>query len=108
MVVRQISGRTLRNKEEEEEDRLGPFLGVQNLEFQYWGFSENRIDLKIKNCGCFLGGHHKTGLVFGVNSELFRVFSRGQCKGWGYFFGLLKFQKIGIQNHITSVIYKCI
>ena len=37
-------------------------------------------------------GYHKTGLVLGVISLHFRVFSEGQCDDWGYFLGMLNFQ----------------
>ena len=37
-------------------------------------------------------GHHKIGLYLGVVSMNFKVFSKGHCTKWGYFFGLLKFQ----------------
>ena len=40
----------------------------------------------------FLGGHHKIGLILGVISMHFRVFSYGQGTKWGIFFGSLKFQ----------------
>ena len=32
------------------------------------------------------GGHHENGLVIGVISIYFRVFSYGQCTELGYFF----------------------
>ena len=47
--------------------KLGPFFGGQIFEFQYFlGFSEKLI---------FFGGHPKIGLVLGVISMYFRVFS---------------------------------
>ena len=41
----------------------------------------------------FFGGHHKIGLYLGVISIHFRVDSSGHGTEWGYFFGLLKFQR---------------
>ena len=44
--------------------RLGPFLGVQNIEFQYfWRVSENLIFWSMKILWIFFVGHHKNGLV---------------------------------------------
>ena len=45
--------------------RLGPFLGVQNSEFQYFfGFSEKLIFFwGMKILWIFFLGHHKIGLV---------------------------------------------
>ena len=40
----------------------------------------------------FFVGHHENGLVLGVISMHFRVFSYGQCTERGYCFGLLIFQ----------------
>ena len=39
-------------------------------------------------------GHHKTGLVLGVISVHFRVFSLGQCTDsiWEYFWGCYNFK----------------
>ena len=49
--------------------RLGPFLGVQNLEFQYvWGVSFGGMKILWIY-------HYKTGLVLGVISIHFRGFS---------------------------------
>ena len=72
----------------------GHLLGVQNFEFQYfWVVLEKLIFLGgMKTLWIFLGGHHKIGIYVGVISMHFRVFSEGQCKEWGIFFGLLKFQ----------------
>ena len=54
--------------------RLGPLWGVQNLEFQYfWGGSE--ISLFWGGMKILLIYHYKTGLVLGVISIHFRVFS---------------------------------
>ena len=59
--------------------RLGPFLGVQNLEFQYFFFFGGGGG--FRNI-VILGGmkilwiyHYKTGLVLGVISIHFRGFS---------------------------------
>ena len=41
----------------------------------------------------FEGGHHKIGLVLGVISMYFRVFSYGKCTEWGYFWMLQIFQR---------------
>ena len=40
----------------------------------------------------FFGGHPKIGLVLGVISMYFRVFSSGKIYRIGIFFGLQKFQ----------------
>ena len=57
--------------------RLGPFLGVQNVEFQYFGgvFRKINIFLDMKILWIFLWGHHKIGLYLVVISMHFRVFS---------------------------------
>ena len=53
--------------------RLGPFLGVQNLEFQYfWGFQKYHYFRGMKILWIY---HYKTGLVLGIISIHFRVFS---------------------------------
>ena len=58
--------------------RFGPFLGVQNLEFQYfWGGSEDFVDISLQNWNGFRGH--------------FYAF-QGQCAGWGYFGGSPKLQ----------------
>ena len=57
--------------------RLGPFWGVQNLEFQYFSLGGGGV----RNITIFGGMkilwiyHYKTGLVLGVISIHFRVFS---------------------------------
>ena len=60
--------------------RLGQFLGVQNLEFQYFGvFRKNNIFFRYEDYVdiffFFGGGHLKYGLVLGVISMHFRIFS---------------------------------
>ena len=54
--------------------RLGPLWGVQNLEFQYFlgGF---RNIIILGGMKILLIYHYKTGLVLGVISIHFRVFS---------------------------------
>ena len=58
--------------------RLGPFFWGQIFEFQYFlGFSEKLKTFWGMNILWifFLGGHPKIGLVLGVISMYFRVFS---------------------------------
>ena len=70
--------------------RLGPFLGVQNLEFQYffffffffWGGGGFRNIIIFGGMKILWMHHCKTGLVLGVISIHFRFFS-----GWGYNLG---------------------
>ena len=43
--------------------RLGPFFGVQILNFNiFWGFQKKKIG-GMKILWIFFGGHHKIGLV---------------------------------------------
>ena len=76
--------------------RLGSFFGVQNFEFQhFWGFSEKKYFFGGMKILCiFFRGHHKTGLYLGVISMHFRVFSKGQIREWGIFFGVAKISNI--------------
>ena len=57
--------------------RLGPFLGVQNFEFQYfWLFSENEYLLGVMTyLWIIFWDRHKIGLYLGVISMHLRVFS---------------------------------
>ena len=55
--------------------RLGPFLAVQNFEFQYFsGFSEKWIFWGYKDFVDIFGGSSKIGLYLGVISMDFRVY----------------------------------
>ena len=78
--------------------RLGPFLGVQNFEFQYFlGVlaAEKLIFLGYEDFVPFLFWcHHKIGLYLGVISMHFRVFSKGQGTKWGIFFWVAKISNI--------------
>ena len=53
--------------------RLGPFWGVQNLEFEYFGGF--RIIIIFGSMKILWIYHYKTGLVLGVISIHFRGFS---------------------------------
>ena len=56
--------------------RLGPLFGSQIFEFQYFlGFSEKLYFLGMNILWIFFWGHSKIGLVLGVISMYFRVFS---------------------------------
>ena len=57
--------------------RLGPFFGSQLSEFQYffWVFRKVNIFWGMKILWIFFWGHPKIGLVLGVISMYFRVFS---------------------------------
>ena len=69
--------------------RLARFFGVNILNFQIiflCFFRKNEYFVDI------FWGHYKTGLVIGVISMYFGVFSYGKCPEWGYFLRLQKFQ----------------
>ena len=69
------------------------FFWVQNLNFNSFGvFRKNEYFWGYEDFADFLGGHHKIGLVLGVISMKFSVFSRGKCTECGYFWGLQKNQ----------------
>ena len=56
--------------------RLGSFFGVKFLNFNIvWGFQKNECFLGYKNCVDIFLGHSINGLVLGVISMYFRVFS---------------------------------
>ena len=57
--------------------RLVPFFWDQIFEFQYFlgVFRKMNIFLGMKILWLFFGGHPKIGLVLGVTSMYFRVFS---------------------------------
>ena len=56
--------------------RLGPFFGVPNFEFKYvFFFQKNEYFLGFEDFVEMFAGHHKIGLVLGVISIYFRVFS---------------------------------
>ena len=56
--------------------RLGPFFGVKFLNFNiFWGFQKNEYFLGMKILWIFFWGHPIIGLVLGVISMYFRVFS---------------------------------
>ena len=68
------------------------FLGVQNIEFQYFFFQKTEYFLGMKILWTFFWGHHKIGLYLEVISMHFRFFSEGQGTEWRIFLGLLNFQ----------------
>ena len=77
--------------------RLGPFLMVQNLEFQYfWGGFRNIIILgALKILWIY---HYKTGMVLGVISIHFRVFFLRSICRMGILFGVAQNYKYFLES----------
>ena len=59
--------------------RLGAFFCFKFLNYIIWGVGFRNINIfgGMKILWIFLGGHDKIGLVLGVSSMYFRVFSYG-------------------------------
>ena len=71
--------------------RPGPCF-VRKFKFKYLlGFSVNKCIYGYEDFVDIFRDLHIFGLVFGVISMHFRVFSKGQGIKWRYVFGLLKF-----------------
>ena len=70
------------------------FWLVQNLEFQYvWGFSQNELFfLSNEDIVDNFWGHHKIGLVSGVNSMHFMVFFKVNVQNGDIFGGCYNFE----------------
>ena len=99
--------------------RLGPFLGVQNFEFQFFffffffwggGFRKKYIFFFFWGgvrgfCGYFWGAHHKIGPYLGVIYMHLRVFSKCQGLEWGIFFGVAEISNIVSVLEIPDIFF---
>ena len=73
-------------------------MGIQNFEFQYFKayfsvFQKNEYFVDIFGIG----------LVLGVISIYFMVFSEGKCKEWGYFYLFIFFWGGGGGANISNI-----